>query len=539
MTLRHSVQHAVEGLADRITRVRYEIPPDCTFRAVVTGAADLVSISNIAAQTDGDETFFPLPSGSGSFEIDIMSSGTDTNGLIKLVMGVGGDVEYCFDSQAFETISSILEKKERFTMNGDEERTPFRLHPALNGFTADWELLSQGGDYPQFFPAGTGGTAANAITDASEVWASAGMNPGTFPVHVALRGYHNREDGALQVFSMVFEPITSETNALGKTVNPSCVVVRRSGYFKATVSNNLDDDEIVWNASSEETGLVTSTGRMAEVRPTACGTYTLNIQVGDYERVKGEVKFIAVEETTTEIRAYILGTTNGFPRTAAEVTNYVAEVNRIYEQVGMKFTLCSVTNLVFDARQLHIGASSALTASNICNIATNTGGVEVYFVPDTGTYNVPAYVFRNDSGEALGIIAGPAAEGEVLAHEIGHSCGLRDIYVNNEALRSLLNSEELPDLPDLTERVPARENLPGDWGSTSPDMSFYSDGKRHETIINNLLMMGVQSDRLGTDIPFGAIFGNWYIWNNNQTNFYTSLAPVGVTTGFERNPRHE
>ena len=208
MTLRHSVQHAVEGLADRITRVRYEIPPDCTFRAVVTGAADLVSISNIAAQTDGDETFFPLPSGSGSFEIDIMSSGTDTNGLIKLVMGVGGDVEYCFDSQAFETISSILEKKERFTMNGDEERTAFRLHPALNGFTAEWELLSQGGAAPR---------------------------------------------------------------------------------------------------------LVTSTGRMAEVVPMECGAYSLTLRIGDYECARGYIQFLAVEETTTEIRAYILVQRMDFP----------------------------------------------------------------------------------------------------------------------------------------------------------------------------------------------------------------------------------
>ena len=60
------------------------------------------------------------------------------------------------------------------------------------------------------------------------------------------------------------------------------------------------------------------------------------------ERAKGYIQFLAVEETTTEIRAFILGV---FHIAAADVTNYVATVNHIYELVGMKFTLHSVTSL--------------------------------------------------------------------------------------------------------------------------------------------------------------------------------------------------
>ena len=77
-------------------------------------------------------SIFPLPSGSGTFEIEITSSGTDTAGLIQLVMKAGGNVEYRFDSRAFETISSIFEKKERFALERQNERIPSALCPALH-----------------------------------------------------------------------------------------------------------------------------------------------------------------------------------------------------------------------------------------------------------------------------------------------------------------------------------------------------------------------------------------------------------------------
>ena len=189
-----------------------------------------------------------------------------------------------------------------------------------------------------------GKTAAVSVPDASEVWASAGTDTGAHAVHAALRGYGTSEDATLHVFSMTFEPITSECNALGKIVNPSCAVINRSSYFKATVIGVADSD-ITWTASPESAGLQTRTGQTAEVIPTACGECSLMLQVGDYERAKGFVKFLAVEETTTEIRAFILGENNTFHITAADVTNYVATVNHIYEQVGMKFTLHSVTSL--------------------------------------------------------------------------------------------------------------------------------------------------------------------------------------------------
>ena len=271
MTLRHSVQHAVEGLADRITRVRYEIPPDCTFRAVVTGAADLVSISNVVAQIEGEEAVFPLPSGSGTLEIEIDANGADTNGYIQLEMATPSGDTYGFDGQAFETLPSIFEKKERFALARQNERVPFRLHPALNGFTATWTNCSASVSMPQIYHDETGGAAAT-IANATEIWASPGPFPRNGDISATLDDDYATESATLKVFSMTFEPITSETNALGKTATPSCVVVGQSGYFKATVSSNITNDEIVWSVSSEAAGLVTFTGRMAEVIPTACGT---------------------------------------------------------------------------------------------------------------------------------------------------------------------------------------------------------------------------------------------------------------------------
>ena len=114
----------------------------------------------------------------------------------------------------------------------------------------------------------------------------------------------------------------------------------------------------------------------------------------------------------------------------------------------------------------------------------------------------------------------------IVAHEIGHTCGLRDIYYVYPQIGNIMNE-------------PASErNLPDDWGSTASDLSFYSHTNQWR-IIDGLLMMGNEY-RQGMDIPFGSVYGLWYVFDEDwRRAFSFSQAPMGVTTGFNRHPCSE
>lgn len=202
------------------------------------------------------------------------------------------------------------------------------------------------------------------------------------------------------------------------------------------------------------------------------------------------------------------------PKDASDVEDLIADVNYVYSQVQISFTVASVA-VTNDARLARINYNNAIQRNAVTAITNNTEGLEVYFVSqlEGGV---------NGFGADEGIVLGPNASAITLAHEIGHICGLKDIF----------------DCHDATDKhvtgAPSKVRMPKDWG-------WYPEEFMHIHVIRKLLMYGYSSDNK-TDMSLGNIYGLYYDdvrdartgqW---KKDWKIDLVPVGFS-GANRNPR--
>ena len=208
----------------------------------------------------------------------------------------------------------------------------------------------------------------------------------------------------------------------------------------------------------------------------------------------------------------------------------------MYEQAGMRFVLDAVVTTNVPASWLDIEFSSMdgdqSKCDAICDIAKNTGGLELYFVRSFDLH-VSAFNHRDANDNVTGIILSTNALVTTVAHEIGHSCGLVDIYINDEMYDHFYTDP----LPPVTGAL-RHAWLPNDWGSTDTDAHYYLPNMNQPKLIQQLLMHGHKSEHKG-DIPLGNIYGIWYIDNGDGDSAVSSRAPVSFGPLTTRNPVHK
>lgn len=198
----------------------------------------------------------------------------------------------------------------------------------------------------------------------------------------------------------------------------------------------------------------------------------------------------------------------------ATVTNNVVELNKIFTQVAMSFSIQSITytnstylaNVVFTNNQ-HI--------AELCSITNGTGGLEVYFV-ETISDGVDAFFVPS------GIAVSSSYNRTTLAHEVGHACGLADIYENHAETSLCVTG------------TPCQAWMPCDWG-------WYPDRVMQTDVIQRLLMYGYDTTSKG-DISRGDVYGLSYnsVWNATSNRWdkvwRLGLIPVGFKTHGNRTP---
>ncbi len=200
--------------------------------------------------------------------------------------------------------------------------------------------------------------------------------------------------------------------------------------------------------------------------------------------------------------------------TAQSVSNHIDGVNQIYSQVCMKFTIHSISS-TNDAYLANVNLTNTVQWMTLTSIEQNTGMLELYFVSEL---EGRATAFQTSRG----IVIGPHANARTIAHEIGHACGLPDIY-DEDSETSL-----------KVEGMPSKERMPDDWG-------WYPQSVKQADLVRRLLMYGVYSDTKA-DISYGDVYGLYYtnFWNQTTRKWervwQLNNVPVGFGLHGNRNP---
>ena len=220
-----------------------------------------------------------------------------------------------------------------------------------------------------------------------------------------------------------------------------------------------------------------------------------------------------------DIDACIVGDPNSVGGAFNEtvISNSLVEVNRIFRQAAMSFRLrsCMYTN---DAFLAEINSTNIDQVVSLCSILEPRGGLNVFFVPEVSNGELG---FEN----GFGIVVKQLSGAGVFAHEIGHACGLADIYDWHEGTTLVVQGAS------------RKEWMPHDWGRSR-------NGNNHAAMIRRLLMYGYHADE-SIDISYGDVYGLWYTKevsssSNQSTNaWHLSLAPVGFHFHGNRHPQSE
>jgi hypothetical protein len=225
---------------------------------------------------------------------------------------------------------------------------------------------------------------------------------------------------------------------------------------------------------------------------------------------------IFASTNSVKLNCWIIGDDGGNTAfTYDGVSNLVNKVNEIYSQVVLTFVIDSIshTNNTYLSDLIYTNTAQKHA---ICNITNNTGGLELYFIRSLSGRPTAFCSLR-------GIVIGPNANARTVAHEIGHACGLPDIY-NYYTGTSL-----------AVYGSPSKDRMVDDWG-------WYPSSVSHSNSVERLLMYGIKSN-VKADISYGDVFGLHYtnFWNRTTRKWERvwklDNAPIGFGLHGNRNPQ--
>ena len=328
------------------------------------------------------------------------------------------------------------------------------------------------------------------------------------------------------------------------TVNPCGVAVGRRGYFSIELRpSDYPDEEIVWSA--EGSGGVSfpegNTGRKVAVEGVSTGTVDVVVHIGDCQSDPPKFKVYVVNEKVVDIRAWLISNKNGDTAfSEEEVRQMVRGASDIYAQVGVSLNLVepiTVTNIpaAYDASYNSL-TNGYWAFDQIVDIASNTGGIECYFINSFIDYE-----YTVAANSINGMVITSRALSASLAHEIGHAFGLHDIYRSNSQKRG--NGEDLLEIPTYVKA--SSQNVPSDWnggcdGRNSPGTRYYEYGCTMHKLYSRMMMNGVKSfGDVGRDITAGNVYGVGYYYLQGQRVWFVNEVAVGFMSVRNNNPQHQ
>ncbi len=303
-------------------------------------------------------------------------------------------------------------------------------------------------------------------------------------------------------------------------VNPSEPHINPCGLFVGDAAalyleaDGVDAEHLHWSADSGAVALGANVTEGSLIRQSvtgsAPGTDTVSAHV-DHLWGAGPPQYgltVYAPETPVPVHFMFVCDTNGnHAGSASEIPSLIAGVNYVYRQAGVRFEQASVAYT--NNQEWYQYSENDVIQNEIVNSRIVTQGIEVYVVPGIAT-NV---LGRNYGGQGLLIIN--TVSSYVFAHEIGHQCGWKDLYVSRT------------NVPPVSGPV-SYDRLPLDWNNGPGPQEYYLRGLPHATLVRRLLMFGAAAG--GTDIPAGTVYG----LDKQDT---VGLVTVGVQS-MDRTPAH-
>lgn len=327
------------------------------------------------------------------------------------------------------------------------------------------------------------------------------------------------------VVSITLEPITLRPGN-GSTLplfNASVIELGSNTTYEISVEpSNIPSDHIVWRVPTGSVGFVgTNYGRTVTVQGNAAGTATLAVDIRDFAGPTPMIQMQILAVQTSKVFVYVIADSNGVPATTqSRIDDLLRGVNDIYKQVGIRFLQEGQSATVTNSAWVDISASNNFQEFfDMCSTAQKSGGIELYFVRDIDS-GIRGLNYSS-SGPDAGCAVSTNGDFRTVAHELGHACGLADIYDVDSSGVSL---------PDALVRQAWASK---DWnGGSSP--LYYPSTLDHKVLINRLLMYGFGGNGISkADIPSGRIYG----YKNVGSIRITSDVAVGLQD-MNRSPTH-
>ena len=340
----------------------------------------------------------------------------------------------------------------------------------------------------------------------------------------------------------VIEPlrrfVMTEQTSDGRFFNPSCLVWGTNAALKVGVNTgtaSFSPDEVKWRVVSGPGEVFPTNGLQTVLTPTAdSGTVEVEARFNDDE-IQPRFTLPIVRPMTINVRAFVVEPPDGQAKERwqdLKVLDRIARANKIFTQVGVKFSLVGIEHGAGSAEDWIVRETeSVIDANGRTNIVVSSQARALFSLSSTNAPEVAMFflgdIISRKNATAFNyhkwIVVGRKASEDAPAHELGHALGLGDCYVWTAAGELIVDGDKPVKRGDFS--------MSGqDWWRES-GRGFYSIADGLETIAGQMLMYG-EDTADGCDIP-----GQWFNSLRKDTLLEGDKvhAPVGAEY-IKRNP---